>query len=100
MIWHFLRYCLTFFFPVFYRRIQGRNLHYLHAPGPAVIAMNHPNAFTDPIMITYLAYPTRLYYMARGDAFKPGFVSWFLSGLGIVPVFRLQDAGREGLKKN
>ncbi|MBL7931121.1 MAG: 1-acyl-sn-glycerol-3-phosphate acyltransferase [Bacteroidia bacterium] len=68
--------------------------------GPVIIAMNHPNAFMDPSALTYVAYPPRLKYLARGDAFKPGLISWLLEQIGIVPIFRIQDGGREGLKKN
>ncbi|MBA2613537.1 MAG: 1-acyl-sn-glycerol-3-phosphate acyltransferase [Bacteroidetes bacterium] len=100
MIWHILRYWISFVLPVFYKRIQGRNIKNIQLKGPVIIAMNHPNAFTDPILITHLSYPIKVKYLARGDAFKPGLVAWFLSTLGIVPIFRMQDGGREGLKKN
>ncbi|MBL7909577.1 MAG: 1-acyl-sn-glycerol-3-phosphate acyltransferase [Bacteroidia bacterium] len=100
MIWHILRYWISFVLPVFYKRIQGRNIKNIKVKGPVIIAMNHPNAFTDPILITHLSYPIKVKYLARGDAFKPGFAAWFLSRLGIVPIFRIQDGGREGLKKN
>jgi 1-acyl-sn-glycerol-3-phosphate acyltransferase len=100
MIWHILRYWISFVLPVFYKRIQGKNIKNIQANRPIIIAMNHPNAFTDPILITYLSYPTRVNYLARGDAFKPGLVSWLLSRIGIVPIFRIQDGGKEGLKKN
>ncbi|MEO6305142.1 MAG: 1-acyl-sn-glycerol-3-phosphate acyltransferase [Bacteroidia bacterium] len=100
MIWHILRYWISFVLPVFYKRIQGRNIKNIQVKGPVIIAMNHPNAFTDPILITHLSFPVKVKYLARGDAFKPGFAAWFLSRLGIVPIFRIQDGGREGLKKN
>lgn len=100
MMWHIIRYCISLLLPVFYRSIQGKNVHRLHRKGPAIIAMNHPNAFTDPILLTYVGYPLRTWYMARGDAFKPGIISTLLESIGIVPIFRLQDGGREGLKKN
>ena len=100
MIWHLLAHWLSFFFPVFYKKIEGKNIHYLKTKGPAIIAMNHPNAFTDPIIITHLTYPLRLKYMARGDAFKPGLATFLLESMGIVPIFRLRDGGKEGLKKN
>jgi len=38
--------------------------------------------------------------MARGDAFKPGIANFLLSQLGVVPIFRMRDGGREGLQKN
>lgn len=100
MIWHILRYGISFLIPTFYRSVQAKNMHRLHKKGPAIIAMNHPNAFTDPIAFTYVGYPLRTWYMARGDAFKPGLIAAILENIGIVPIFRIQDGGREGLKKN
>lgn len=72
----------------------------LKQEGPAIIVMNHPNAFIDPVAISMACYPPQLKYLARGDVFKPGLASWFLEQLGIVPIFRIQDGGKEGLKKN
>ena len=83
MIWHTLRYLLSFLLPVFYKRTQIKNLDAITAKGPVIIAMNHPNAFTDPIYIAYLAYPQRVSYMARGDAFKPGLIAYLLEKIGI-----------------
>lgn len=100
MIWHLIKYWITFIIPAFYKRIQGRNIEHLQVKGPVIIAMNHPNAFTDPIVITSVSYPQRLHYLARGDAFKPGLAAWLLEQIGIVPIYRIQDGGVEGLKKN
>ncbi len=100
MIWHILRYWVSFLIPTFYKRIQGKNIDQLRVKAPVIIAMNHPNAFMDPVAMTYVAYPPRLNYLARGDAFKPGLISWLLERIGIVPIFRIQDGGKEGLKKN
>jgi glycerol-3-phosphate O-acyltransferase / dihydroxyacetone phosphate acyltransferase len=100
MIWHLIKYWITFFLPAFYKRIQGKNIDRLLIKGPAIIAMNHPNAFTDPILFSYLVYPARTQYLARGDAFKPGLIAWLLERIGIVPIYRIQDGGKEGLKKN
>lgn len=100
MLWHLVRYLVTFLMPSFYKRIQGKNVKHVHYKGPVILAMNHPNAFTDPILFTYITYPARVRYLARGDAFKPGITAWLLEQLGIVPIFRIQDGGKEGLKKN
>jgi hypothetical protein len=75
-------------------------VQYLKNNLPAIIASNHPNAFMDPIAFSYMVYPPRVRYMARGDAFKPGLISKILESIGIVPIFRMQDAGTEGVKKN
>jgi 1-acyl-sn-glycerol-3-phosphate acyltransferase len=100
MLWHILRYLTTFILPSFYKRIQGKNVKNIMVKGPVIIAMNHPNAFADPVAFTYVSHPVRLKYLARGDAFKPGLISWLLEQLGIVPIFRIQDGGKEGLQKN
>ncbi|MCA6435479.1 MAG: 1-acyl-sn-glycerol-3-phosphate acyltransferase [Bacteroidetes bacterium] len=94
-------FLLSFSIPIFYKKIQGKNTHHLQTKKPVIIAMNHPNAFTDPIVINLLTRPKQgLKYLARGDAFKPGIASFFLEQFGIVPIFRIQDGGKDGLKKN
>lgn len=101
MLWHFLRYLVSITEPTFYKKIQAKNVKQLaETKGPVILAMNHPNAFTDPICFTYVAYPVRTYYLARGDAFKPGLISKMLENIGIIPIYRIQDGGKEGLKKN
>jgi glycerol-3-phosphate O-acyltransferase/dihydroxyacetone phosphate acyltransferase len=99
MFWHSLRFITSFFIAGFYKRIQARNLDLVKLNAPVIIAMNHPNAFTDPVVITVMAMK-KLNYLARGDAFKPGIVTWFLSSIGIIPIFRISEGGKEGLKKN
>ncbi|MGZ4098093.1 MAG: 1-acyl-sn-glycerol-3-phosphate acyltransferase [Bacteroidia bacterium] len=86
--------------PAFYKKIRGNHIENIQVKGPVIVAMNHPNAFSDPILFTFITYPVRVRYLARGDAFKPGPISWLLQQIGIVPIFRIQDGGREGLKKN
>ena len=54
----------------------------------------------DPIALSTLVYPPRLRYLARGDAFKKGIVTTILQSFGIIPIFRIQDGGKEGLLKN
>ncbi len=91
---------MCFVVAVFFRRNKIKNPEHIRVKGPVIIAMNHPNAFMDPIAFTTLAYPPQVYYLARGDAFKKGIASMLLESLGLIPIFRMQDGGREGLKKN
>lgn len=100
MIWHLLKYILSFSVPAFFRKIQIKNVHFLKNNYPCIIISNHPNAFMDPISFSYMVYPPRVRYMARGDAFKPGIISQILQSIGIIPIYRMQDAGAEGVKKN
>lgn len=101
MLWHLLKYLVVWFFPVFFKRIRARNTHFLNTKAPIIIAMNHPNSFADPILLTWVCYPpVRPYYLARGDAFKPGLITKLLQSIGIIPIFRITDGGKEGLVKN
>ncbi len=100
MFWYFLRIIFSITVPTFYKKFQGRNLQRIKVKNPVLIAMNHPNAFLDAIAFSTLLHSPRTYYMARGDAFKKGFVSFVLESVGIVPIFRMRDGGIEGVKKN
>ncbi len=100
MVYSFLATWISFIFPVFYKRMQIRNAHWLTQKTPAIIAINHPNAFADPVGLGFIMYPTRFWYLARGDVFKPGFMSWILDKIGIIPIYRISEGGKEGLMKN
>jgi glycerol-3-phosphate O-acyltransferase / dihydroxyacetone phosphate acyltransferase len=100
MLWHILKYYLCFIIAIFFKRSKIKNAHFLRVKGPVIIAMNHPNAFMDPVAFSTLTYPPKVHYLARGDAFKKGIVTAILESLGIIPIFRIQDGGKEGLKKN
>lgn len=100
MLWHILKYYMGFVIAVFFKKATIKNAKNLKVKGPVIVAVNHPNAFMDPIALTTLVYPPRLRYLARGDAFKKGIVTMLLESLGIIPIFRIQDGGKEGLKKN
>ncbi len=100
MIWHIIRFIMAFGMDTFYKRVAIKNRKYVTVKGPVILAINHPNAFMDPAMFSYVAYPPKFYFLARGDVFKPGIASIVFEGLGIAPIFRIQDGGKEGLKKN
>ena len=100
MLWHVLKFYMCFVIAAFFKRSKIKNGHYLKVKGPVIIAVNHPNGFMDPIVLATLAYPPRVRYLARGDAFKKGIITAMLESLGIIPIYRIQDGGKEGLKKN
>jgi len=100
MLWHLLKYLLGFVIAVFFKKTKITNLNYLRVKGPIILAVNHPNGFMDPVALSTLTYPPRLRYLARGDAFKKGIITTILQSFGIIPIFRIQDGGKEGLLKN
>jgi len=65
---------------------------------PVIFACNHPNAFLDSLLMTTLV-KRPLYYIARGDFFKPKIVSALLHFINILPVFRKEE-GKELMHKN
>ena len=100
MLWHILKYYLCFVIVVFFKRNKISNIKNIQVNTPVILAMNHPNAFMDPVAFSALVYPPRVRYLARGDAFKKGIITWILESFGIIPIFRIQDGGKEGLLKN
>ena len=100
MLWHLLKLYMSVVVAVYFKRTKVKNLEYLKTKGPAILALNHPNSFADPVAFSSMVYPPRVRYLARGDAFKKGLATWFLQQLGIIPIFRIQDGGKEGLLKN
>ena len=100
MLWHIVKYYIGFVIAVFFKRCKVKNARYLNVKGPVILAMNHPNAFMDPVAFSALVFPPKVHYLARGDAFKKGIITVILESLGIIPIYRIQDGGKEGLKKN
>ena len=100
MLWHILKYYMCFVIAAFFKRCHIKNAHHFKVKGPVILAVNHPNGFMDPIVLSTLGYYPRLRYLARGDAFKKGLITTMLESLGIIPIYRIQDGGKEGLKKN
>ena len=82
----------------YYRDIKVRGEKNLCPGKPVIIAMNHPNSFMDPIAFATVVRPT-MNFLARGDAFTK-FLSPVLRSVGIIPIYRLMDSGREGVQKN
>lgn len=101
MFWYFLRNKLYFFFRTFFKRLGVKNAERIRVKTPMLVTMNHPNSFMDTIAISAALFYPRTYYMARGDAFKPGLITTLLKAIGIVPIYRLRDGGgHSSVKKN
>lgn len=100
MLLMFLRIIMSLSLTSFYKRIIVKNKKTLEADVPMILAFNHPNAFMDPVVFSLVAYPPKYYYLARGDAFKTGLARYILGRIGLAPIYRIQDGGKEGLQKN
>jgi glycerol-3-phosphate O-acyltransferase/dihydroxyacetone phosphate acyltransferase len=85
-------------FRLFFRHIHVANFKYIPYNKPVVIACNHPGAFMDPGFIGSIMRKP-VYFTSRGDVFANPIASWFLHGLHIKPIFRLEE-GFGNLSKN
>ncbi len=65
---------------------------------PVLLCSNHPNAFMDALMLGS-SIRRRTWFLARSDVFRKKALANFLSFIGIVPIYRLQE-GAENLAKN
>jgi glycerol-3-phosphate O-acyltransferase / dihydroxyacetone phosphate acyltransferase len=74
----------------FFKRIYLNNIQGIPAHRPVLLAVNHPTAFVEPIVLcTYLETP--IYNMTRGDIFKKPFFRKLMEEINMFPVYRVRD---------
>ncbi|MFA6581610.1 MAG: 1-acyl-sn-glycerol-3-phosphate acyltransferase [Paludibacter sp.] len=67
---------------------------------PVILAPTHLNALMDALAVHSIAPENQtVTFLARSDIFKNKIVAWFLTGIKIMPAFRMRD-GMENLGKN
>lgn len=83
---------------LFCHKIYLKNKAIVNTSGPLLIIANHPNSFLDALVIGSF-YKRRVYFLARGDAFKKPIHRFLLESLNMIPVYRLRE-GKEFLHLN
>ena len=83
---------------LFCHKIHLKNKQLFKTTGPLLIIANHPNSFLDALIIGSY-YKRRVYFLARGDAFKKPIHRFLLESLNMIPVYRLRE-GKEFLHLN
>ena len=82
----FIRVVTRFLFSL-WNRFSARGLEHIPANGGVIIAANHVS-YLDPPAIGS-AIPHRVVrFMARDTLFKPGFGTWLLNNLAVIPIMR------------
>lgn len=89
---------LMFYFYRYNRWKHAVGKENIPAKGAVIFCSNHTNAFMDPILVGS-TYWRRSWFLARSDVFRKKTLAKFLSFIGIVPIYRLQE-GVENLAKN
>jgi hypothetical protein len=83
---------------LFCHKIHLKNKQLFKIKGPLLIIANHPNSFLDALIIGSY-YHRRVYFLARGDAFRKPIHRFILESLNMIPVYRLRE-GKEYLHLN
>ena len=85
-------------FRAFFRQVHVNNRQGVVPGKPVLLAVNHPTAFVDPLLLCeYLAPP--IYNMTRGDIFQKPFFRKLMESANMFPVFRRRD-GYVGRDRN
>ena len=91
MLYHLLRLIALTGINLFYNSISVENQDRVPKKGPVIFAANHPNTMMDPLIVA-ASCGRRVSFLARSTLFFNSFASWLLSTLGIIPVYRKNDA--------
>lgn len=90
MLYLILKTLFRITFKVFFKNAFRHRPELIPDKGPLIICANHPGAFLDPVVIAAMT-KRRLFFLAKGSAFKGAFAKWFLPKLNMIPVYRQQD---------
>jgi 1-acyl-sn-glycerol-3-phosphate acyltransferase len=82
-----------------YRKVVRTGLENIPENTAIIYAPNHRNAIIDGFNLVYICQPQQIVFLARADIFKNKLLKWFLSGVKVIPVYRIRD-GKENLGKN
>jgi 1-acyl-sn-glycerol-3-phosphate acyltransferase len=79
----------------YYRSILTEGIERVPKDGPVFLAVNHPNALVDALVVGY-AVPRRVRFTAKATIFANPFVARFLHAVGVVPLRRASDESKSG----
>lgn len=83
---------------LFYKKIEVKGFDKIPRGKPILVVPNHQNSFMDALLVTTSYKPT-MFYLTRAQAFKPKIVGAILTGLNMLPVYRVRD-GFSSVQKN
>ena len=98
ILFHIVKPLTRIAFRRFYRKIYFHGEEHLPKDKSLILAVNHPTAFIDPVLVAGFVHPT-VNTLLRGDMFKGKFISWLLRQFRLIPIFRMRD-GIGNLKQN
>lgn len=99
MLYFFLKPLVQLAIKVYFRNIFLSGLNNLPHNKPYIIAMNHPSAFLEPVILA-ANINKPIHFLARGDHFNKRFYRFLLNQAKMIPVFRQKESGFGSLKNN
>ena len=78
----------------YYRRITTTGLERVPRAGPVVLAVNHPNALVDALVVG-ACLPRRVGFTAKATIFATPIVARFLTRAGVIPLRRAADEAKQ-----
>ena len=75
---------------VFFRRIEVRHPERLRAPGPLLLAGNHPNTLMDPLLAA-VNRRQPIAFLAKSTFFQNPIVRAIMKSGNSIPIYRAQD---------
>ena len=92
MFYFFIKFGMRFAFRVYFKKIYLSNTHNIPRKAPIVMPVNHPTAFTEPVIIgTFLR--RAVHFILKGNVFSTPITRWILNDIKTIPIFRLRDGG-------
>jgi glycerol-3-phosphate O-acyltransferase/dihydroxyacetone phosphate acyltransferase len=79
----------------YYRRITTTGLERVPRDGPVFLAVNHPNALIDALVVG-ACLPRQVGFTAKATIFANPLVARFLTSAGVVPLRRAADEVKAG----
>jgi 1-acyl-sn-glycerol-3-phosphate acyltransferase len=98
MLYKFFKILVTGLCKVYFRKIYISGLENLPKKGPIFITSNHPDGFTEPLLLACFL-PRELHFLVRGDVFENPFLKPLLVGTNQIPIYRTKD-GFSNLRNN
>jgi len=79
----------------YYRSITISGLERIPQTGPVFLAVNHPNALVDALVVGTVV-PRRVRFTAKATIFTNPLAAWLLTRVGVVPLRRSHDESAGG----
>lgn len=94
----FYRVLAFFAMRLFYRRTYFKNIEGIPLGAGVILAPNHQSAFMDAFMVSVMTKAQNR-YLVRADIFKKPIARKILTGMNMLPIYRLRD-GIDSMERN